>query len=429
MLVVVVLCSAARPAWSEEKEAQEKPGDKLPSIVGAWKNEVRHAVHWSLYQPVQGARLRDSFVYFQQDGDGLTGHSLTPDHDEERWNKEGRTEFRSVKFAKGRLVFEFDIDELHHGWRHRTKCKAWIRVEAELKGDRLIGKWGIFEKQSGAELFRGEWEAVRDTPPEPKPDSESERKVLDALRELDPIIKRDDAQPEKPVVAVQFRPNYGKVTDNDLAHLKALPCLRLVDVTNKQWVTDAGLAHLESLTELEDLRLNGAKVTPAAVVRFVKGRTKLKRLELRRVPLGDDDLAELKALTNLEALSLRGTSVTDKGLPHLKPFTRLRELSLMSTAVSDAGLEHLKALTALENLDLDRTAITDAGLAHLKASSKLRSLQMAHTAVTDAGVEQLHALSNLKGLHLRSTVVSKEAVDKLKRRLPELQVGFGPAPK
>jgi hypothetical protein len=149
-------------ASAQEPRGSEKtPGDRPSSIVGAWDNEVRHAVHWSLYQPVHGARLRGSVVHFQQDGDRLNGYSLTPDHDQERWNKEGRTDFRSVKFAKGQLVFEFDIDELNHGWGHRTKSKGWVRVEAELKGDRLIGKWGLFEKTSGTELFRGEWEAVR----------------------------------------------------------------------------------------------------------------------------------------------------------------------------------------------------------------------------------------------------------------------------
>ena len=145
------------------KPAAERKGgaDQPSAIVGAWNNEVRHAVHQSLYQPAQGVRLRTSVVHFKRDGDRLTGYSLTPDHDREGWNKEGRTDFRDVRFADGRLAFEFDVAELHYGAGGRTKSKAWGRVEAELKGDRLIGKWGLFDKESGAELFRGEWEAVR----------------------------------------------------------------------------------------------------------------------------------------------------------------------------------------------------------------------------------------------------------------------------
>jgi hypothetical protein len=61
----------------------------------------------------------------------------------------------------------FDI-EMNHGQRYRTKSKAWIRVEAELKGDRLTGTWRIFQKETGNELFRGEWEAWRPVHPAKK---------------------------------------------------------------------------------------------------------------------------------------------------------------------------------------------------------------------------------------------------------------------
>jgi hypothetical protein len=162
--VLYLLTAAAE----EPKGGEKGPGDQPSAIVGAWDNEVRHAVHWSLYQPVQGARLRTSVVHFKQNGDRLTGYSLTPDHEQPGWNKEGRTDFRDVTFANGRLVFMFDLAELHHGPGGRTKGKAWGRVEAELKGDRLIGRWGLFDKESGTELFRGEWGAVRSKATEKK---------------------------------------------------------------------------------------------------------------------------------------------------------------------------------------------------------------------------------------------------------------------
>jgi hypothetical protein len=101
------------------------------------------------------------------------------------------------------------------------------------------------------------------------------------------------------VVSIQFRPNAGKVSDDDLVHLKAFPTLRCVELPNKSQITDAGLAHLAGLDQLEELNLNGTKVSAAGVLRFVKGRTKLQRLELMKVPLRDDDLAHLKELTGL----------------------------------------------------------------------------------------------------------------------------------
>jgi len=122
----------------------------------------------TLYQPLHRTRLRHSSVTFKQDGDRLTGYSLTPEGEGLSGDKEwpdGRTEFRTVTFADSRLVFEFDVQEVRHGWGLGVKNKGVIRVEAKLQGDRLIGKWGLFLKD-GSEPFRGEWEAVRAKAPE-----------------------------------------------------------------------------------------------------------------------------------------------------------------------------------------------------------------------------------------------------------------------
>src|SRR5262245_15890470 len=152
-------------------------------------------------------------------------------------------------------------------------------------------------------------------------------RALAALRELEPVVKLDETRPDKPIVAVHFRPNFGKVTDDHLMHLKAFPHLRSVEVANKRFVTDVGLAHLAELSQLEELVLNGTGVTAEAVVRFLKGRTKLRRLHLARVPLRDDDLTALKELTELRELSLRGTLVSDSGVAHLEALTKLRWLN------------------------------------------------------------------------------------------------------
>jgi hypothetical protein len=261
-------------------------------------------------------------------------------------------------------------------------------------------------------------------------DPDAEREALAALRDLEPIVTRDQVMTGKPVVAIRFQPNRErKATDGDLAHLKKLPHLRSVELSSQK-ITDAGLRHLAGLTRLEELNLNWNRgVTAAEVVRLVKDRPKFRRLELGGLKFRDDDLKDLRGLKHLRGLSLRGTLVTDRGLPQLESFRELRELSLMSTGAGDEGLKHLKALIALENLDLDRTAVTDAGVKQLAALRNLRSLQMAHTAITDAGLEHLQTLLNLERLELRGTRVTKEGVDRLKQRLPKVQVGFGPAPR
>ena len=129
--------------------------------------------------------------------------------------------------------------------------------------------------------------------------AESERQALVALEAYAPAIELDESKPGKPVIAVRFRPNAGRVTDDDLVHLKAFPNLRSVELPNKSLITDLGLSHLGGLARLEELNLNGTKVSAAAVVEFVKGRTNLQRLELTGVPLQDDHLAALKDLTAL----------------------------------------------------------------------------------------------------------------------------------
>jgi hypothetical protein len=73
--------------------------------------------------------------------------------------------------------------------------------------------------------------------------------------------------------------------------------------------------------------------------------------------------------------------------------------------------------------------VTDAGLEQLKALQNLRGLQVAFTTISDAGLVHLGALPNLKELNARGTKVTKAGVAKLKQRLPEIEVGFGPAPK
>jgi hypothetical protein len=154
----------------EPKGTEKKRGDKPPSIVGAWDAQDRHLAMGTLYQPFHGTRIRESTVYFKQDGDKLSGYSVTPKGEglsgSNAW-KDGRTEFRTVTFADGKLVFEFDVKEVEHDWDLAVKDKATIRVEAKLTEGRLVGKWGLF-LTDGAEPFRGEWEAVPAKAKEPE---------------------------------------------------------------------------------------------------------------------------------------------------------------------------------------------------------------------------------------------------------------------
>ena len=157
----------------ERKEKDKTPGGKPATLVGCWKATERHEAFGSLYQPIHTARKREALIYFEQDGGRLVGRSETPDYKEITgqggWN--GRRKFDRVRFADGKLVFEIDITD----WNPKLtplsreltaqKHKGTVRVEAQLDGDKLAGKWGVFTER-GIEIFRGEWEAVRANEPD-----------------------------------------------------------------------------------------------------------------------------------------------------------------------------------------------------------------------------------------------------------------------
>ena len=156
------------------KNDRQEPRNRRPSW-GHGRPVDRHVAIGSLYQPVHGVRKRAAKVFFAMEGDRIAGHAVMADHaaisHQERW-KEGRTDFRLVRFTENQLVFEFDIDEWRAGSgplavEDRTQNNAgMVRVEASLKGDRLVGKWEMF-LANGTEVFRGEWEANRDVAQKP----------------------------------------------------------------------------------------------------------------------------------------------------------------------------------------------------------------------------------------------------------------------
>jgi len=158
--------------WSNASQAQsegdDRPEAKSAPILGTWNATERHKGHGSLYQPNHEARRRDAVIYFEQDGDRLTGRAVTPNYKEivGQGDWDGKTKLERLRYSGGKLVFEIDIVQWDAESNPLTEAlkqkdhKGTIRVEAQLKGNKLVGKWGVFTKE-GAEIYRGEWEAVR----------------------------------------------------------------------------------------------------------------------------------------------------------------------------------------------------------------------------------------------------------------------------
>lgn len=77
---------------------------------------------------------------------------------------------------------------------------------------------------------------------------------------------------------------------------------------------------------------------PEELKELLKIKEQLVRLNLNRMPVGDEDLEMLKQFPNLRMLNLSFSNITDRALPVLKQLPALRELSLSGTAITTAGL-------------------------------------------------------------------------------------------
>lgn len=173
-----------------------------------------------------------------------------------------------------------------------------------------------------------------------------------------------------------------EITTEDLAPLKELSSLRLIDLSFTDFQKGA-FASISSVKQLEDLDLSNTNI-------------------------GDSDLFALANLVELEKLNLCCTAVSDAGVAYLKRLTNLENLDLTLTRVGDAGLKHLMGLHQLRRLDLVLTPVTDAGLVHLTALKKLETLDLSNSQVSELGVKQL-----------RSALPATEIVRDLNRVTPE----------
>jgi hypothetical protein len=109
---------------------------------------------------------------------------------------------------------------------------------------------------------------------------------------------------------------------------------------------DRALAALGELDHLRRLQVNESNVPPGRAVRELSRLTSLRWLSLQHLPVTDYDLAPLGNLHNLEELELDGSRLTDAGLAHLYPLKRLKKLYLYNAdpqRVTPQGIKRLHA--------------------------------------------------------------------------------------
>ena len=156
---------------------------------------------------------------------------------------------------------------------------------------------------------------------------------------------------------------FALTTNDDLAGVSQLPGLRELLLEETQ-ITDAGVLALTGLTDLEHLRLRGARIGNAGIAHLCQFQN-LRILNLPHAQFTDDALAELARLPKLELLRFSSPHVTDAGMEHLAQLDQLRFLHLISVPITDEGLGRLEALKNLESLYLDDIQVTDAAINRL----------------------------------------------------------------
>lgn len=129
------------------------------------------------------------------------------------------------------------------------------------------------------------------------------------------------------------------------------------------------------------------------------------KLILHQVPkLGDDGftkLASYQGFADIQDLTLNGTKVTDVGLAHLVNFKRLRRLELSCPVIGRQGCAVLGTLP-LEHLTLyECHEISDEAYAELAKSESLASLSLVWTPVSDVGLKHLGKCKSLRKLTLQ----------------------------
>lgn len=262
----------------------------------------------------------------------------------------------------------------------------------------------------------------------------------------------------------------GGISDKGLAHVGELSKLTFLSLSDPGRITDAGLKHLAGLRSLKELHLRGEGVADEGMS-CIAGLVNLQTLELHGCPITNTGLAKLSTLKSLKKLTLRRVAVTISGLAHLNAMadltrlelynapqdgtaldigglsqlefldfgktqlhdedlaclaklTRLRELYVFTQrGVSDAGIAHLAGLTSLEHLGIGGPNLTNRSLSYLANMKKLDYLWIGDGDFTDGGLRHLEGLRGLRRLEITSkNAFSREALDRLRKKLPNLQV-------
>jgi hypothetical protein len=222
---------------------------------------------------------------------------------------------------------------------------------------------------------------------------------------------------------------YGKLTDDDVYHLKRL---RQLKTAHCWYGAESAIDGLVKLPNLTHLSLSFKDAPDSTVFQGVAAMPQLERLDAYlgsrghgpKTAEGMRELAKSQSLYRLEIQLNNGEflALTSPLPDGSLPLPSLAELCLSgSNNGTRRSLDNLKHLPDLIHLDLSYWQLTDADLLPLKQLPHLRTLYLeANPGITDKGAAFLASMHNLQSLNVKNTRISNEGLFRL-ATLPRLR--------
>ena len=270
--------------------------------------------------------------------------------------------------------------------------------------------------------------------------------AIAAIQQRGGQVKRDEAQPGRPVESVRL--TFTNLTDLELKLIAPFTKLRRLEIGQNAALTGTGLKELAALKDLEYLDVSGSGINDDGAGPIAAFRN-LKTLNLNNTKIGDrgfrdiatlDQLQELTAsglllnglkkdeprdttikelgrLKQLRKLDLSNTNTADESARAIAGLNELKVLHAYGTKITDAGIMELAKLKQLEELRIGY-AITDNGVNALAGNMRLKTLSLQNNSgITDASVKALSGLTSLRDLELVRTKISPKGRVELRKAL------------
>lgn len=159
---------------------------------------------------------------------------------------------------------------------------------------------------------------------------------------------------------------YGQITAEGMRSLAGMKKLKRLELYEVAFPREE-LSAIAGLTQLEELRIDGE--------------------------LTEEDLAVLGTLTSMQTLRLQKAKITGTGLKHLASMKQLKNLDAPLNLLGDEDMKLFDGLQNLESLDLRNSQVTDAGLLNLPKFLNMMHIELQGTQVTEEGVAKLRKVS------------------------------------